>query len=505
MNWKNNCLLFAGAAAGAFSIKAADPRPNIILFVVDDMGVMDTSLPFLTDGEGNGVEYPLNRRYRTPNMERLAERGMRFSTFYAQSVSSPSRVSLLTGQNAARHRTTNWIRSEERNSGPFDPADWNWDGLDSSVPTLPKLLQKDGYRTIHVGKAHLGRIGSDGEDPRNLGYDVNIAGSSIGEPGSYFGENGYGLTGGYKPRAVPGLDKYHGTDTFLTEALTREAMEAIDRTVEEGKPMFMCLSHYAVHNPFESDPRFIGNYTDPAYSTSANGYATLIEGMDKSLGDIMDHLEKRGIADNTLLIFMGDNGSDAPLGDAKGHYSSAPLRGKKGSEYEGGVRAPFIVAWAQPDSTSEVQKRLPVKSGAIQRQLATIMDVYPTVLDLAGIEKPADHITDGVNLAPQLVSDSASGRPEIFMMHFPHEHRGSYFTTYRDGDWKLIYRYNPARPEHPVYELYNLSADPWEIHDLSTENAEKTVEMTKAMASKLMEEGGQYPVDKDGKELRPVI
>ncbi len=502
---KQGGALLAGVATAAFPMRAADPRPNIILFVVDDMGVMDTSLPFLTDEEGKQKEFPLNRRYRTPNMERLAEKGMRFSTFYAQSVSSPSRVSLLTGQNAARHRTTNWIRSEERNSGPYDPADWNWDGLDSKVPTLPKLLKEGGYRTIHVGKAHLGRIGSEGEDPRNLGYEVNIAGSSIGEPGSYFGENSYGLTGGYKPRAVPGLEKYHGSDIFLTEALTREAIGAIDETIEEGRPLFMCLSHYAVHNPFESDPRFIGNYTDSTYSASANGYATLIEGMDKSLGDIMDHLEKRGIADNTLLIFLGDNGSDAPLGDAKGHYSSAPLRGKKGSEYEGGVRAPFIVAWAAPDSTSAVQDRLPVKQGGIQRQLATIMDIYPTVLDVAGIIKPADHPVDGVNLAPQLISDSSSCRPEIFMMHFPHEHRGSYFTTYRDGNWKLIYRYNPARPQHPVYELYNLATDPWEIHDLSTEEPEKTIEMTKSMSARLKEEGAQFPVDKEGNPLTPVI
>ena len=176
-------LLSLGLALAGTAMQAQD-RPNIVLFLVDDMGVMDTSVPFLTDGKGQPVRYPLNEWYRTPNMERLANQGVRFSQFYAQGVSSPSRASLLTGQDAARHRITNWIRSEGNNRDDYGPYDWNWEGLGEEDVTLPRLLQETGYRTIHVGKGHFAPFGHSGEDPLNLGFDVNVAGSSIGEPGS---------------------------------------------------------------------------------------------------------------------------------------------------------------------------------------------------------------------------------------------------------------------------------------------------------------------------------
>lgn len=488
----------------AQSLMAQD-RPNIIVFLVDDMGLMDTSLPFLCDEEGNAVRYPLNDWYRTPNMERMARQGIRFSTFYAQSVSSPSRASLMTGQNAARHRTTNWINAEDNNRTPYGPHDWNWKGITKETPTLPRMLKEDGYKTIHVGKAHFGPIGSEGENPLNVGFDVNIAGSSIGHPGSYYGEHGYGHIKGQKARAVPGLEKYHGTNTFLSDALTFEANEQIDIAVKERKPFFLYMAHYAVHAPFETDRRFLGHYTDPAKSDQAKAFATLIEGMDKSLGDIMDHLEQLGIAENTLILFLGDNGSDAPLGDEKGHCSSAPLRGKKGSEYEGGMRVPFIACWGKPDGRNPLQKKLPIQAGVIQQQMGTIMDIYPTILSVTGVDLPKKQVIDGVDLTPQLIGQKNETRPEKFLMHFPHEHRGSYFTTYRDGDWKLIYYYNPELPNRPAYELYNLKKDPIEIHNLATTETKRLVEMVNAMSLELEKEGALYPEDKDGKALKPEI
>ena len=316
------------AASG--TVAGYQERPNIIVFLVDDMGLMDTSVPFLTDGSGNRVRHSLNNWYHTPNMERMAEQGICFSTFYAQSVSSPSRASLLTGQNATRHRTTNWINAESNNRTPFGPPDWNWKGLTKDIPTMPKVLQQAGYKTIHIGKAHFGCMDSEGENPLNLGFDVNIAGSGIGHPGSYYGEWGYGHIKGSKARAVPDLEKYHGTDTFLSEALTIEANREIAKAVEEKRPFYLNMAHYAVHAPFQADKRFLSRYTDPNKKEQAKAFATLIEGMDKSLGDIMDQLEKLGIAENTLIFFLGDNGGDAPLGEERGYGSSAPLRGKKG-------------------------------------------------------------------------------------------------------------------------------------------------------------------------------
>lgn len=496
--FKATLLLLAGQPLWA------QERPNVVLFLVDDMGVMDTSLPFLTDKAGNPIRYPLNEWYQTPNMERMARQGIRFSTFYAQSVSSPSRASIMTGQNSTRHRTTNWINSETNNKTPFGPKDWNWKGISKNDITLPRVLHEAGYKTIHVGKAHFGCLNSEGEFPQNIGFDVNIGGSSIGHPGSYYGENGYGHVKGQKARAVPGLEKYHGTDTFLSEALTLEANEQITQAVGEKKPFFLYMSHYAVHSPFEADKRFSGHYHISGKPKVAADFATLIEGMDKSLGDIMDHLEALGVAENTLIIFLGDNGSDAPLGDDKGYTSSAPLRGKKGTEYEGGVRVPFIACWGKPDAGNPHQKKLPIKAGYIQRQLGTVMDIYPTVLSLTGVENPKEHIVDGTDLSIQLEGKKNKNRSTKVLMHFPHEHRGSYFTTYIDGDWKLIYYYNPERPSEPGYRLYNLKKDPGESLDLSLRDKKRVRQMVQAMNAQLEAEGALYPEDARRNVLKPL-
>ena len=493
-------------AAAAFllngaALAAQSPRPNVILFVVDDMGPMDTSLPFLADSCGRPQRFPLNDWYQTPRMERFAQEGVRFSQFYAQSVSSPSRVSLLTGQNAARHRTTNWIRSEYDNRDDYGPYDWNWQGLRATDYTLPRLLREAGYRTIHVGKAHLGPVGSEGEFPENLGFDVNIAGSSIGEPGSYLGENGYGAIRGTSSRAVPGLEKYHGSGTFLTEALTLEALAQIDRAADDGVPFFLYLSHYAVHNPFETDRRFEARYLqDSLKSRSAIGYATLVEGMDKSLGDVLDHLRLRGLAENTLVVFLGDNGGDAPLGPARGWASSAPLRGKKGSEFEGGIRVPCIIGWAAPGGGMQL---LPVARGTLQTQVACIMDIYPTLMRLVGVSVPEDHPVDGQDLGVLLTGKKDPAREEVFMCHFPHRHRGSYYTTYRNGPWKLIYYYNPAHPERPQSVLFNLEEDPYETTDVSGLHPGITARLLKEMTARLERERAAYPVDFEGRPIPP--
>lgn len=344
--------------------EGATAKPNIVIMLVDDMGVMDTSVPFLTDEAGQPRRYPLNDFYRTPNMERLAQRGIRFNHFNARSVCSPTRIAILTGQNAARHRTTNWINPDKDNAGPNGPPQWNWRGLKKGDVTLSSLLQAQGYRTIHVGKGHFGPRQFEGADPKNLGFDINVGGASIGAPASYYGMQHYGNEGGsvkkQSPAAVSGLKKYHGTDTFLTEALTREAKSHVADAVKVEKPFFLYFAQYAVHAPFNSDPRFAANYKNTGKPAPAQAFATLIEGMDKSLGDLLDHLEQLGVAENTLLFFLGDNGSDAPLGHQHEVACAAPLRGKKGSHYEGGVRVPFIAAWAKASAENAVQKRLPI-------------------------------------------------------------------------------------------------------------------------------------------------
>lgn len=501
----------AAALSSAFAQAAVPSRPNVVVFLIDDMGIMDTSLPFLTDEAGRPKRYPLNDYYRTPNMERLAARGIRFNNFYSMSVCSPTRICLQTGQNAARHRTTNWISPDKDNGGPQGPPDWNWRGLKPGDVTLAGLLKEAGYRTIHVGKGHFAPRAFPGANPANLGFDVNVAGASIGAPASYLGEKNYG--NGQTPpapSAVPGLEKYHGTDTFLSEALTIEAKRHVGEAVAAEKPFFLYFPHYAVHAPFNSDARFAAHYTDsdvakvlvPPTGKAANAqaFATLIEGMDKSVGDVLDHLDALGVAENTLVIFFGDNGSDAPLGHEHEVACAAPLRGKKGAHYEGGMRVPFIAAWAKPEATNAFQQKLPIAVGAIQSQQAAVFDLFPTILNVTGAKSPDGHVVDGLRLDTLLAGRADPQRPETFLMHYPHSpHRTDYFTVYRDGPWKVIYHYFPTSvSEGSHYQLFNLADDPFEQKNLAATNPEELRRMTKDLIAVLERHHAVYPIAKDG-------
>lgn len=505
-------LLLAVACAGHFRsivARAAEDRPNIVVMLVDDMGVMDTSLPFLTDGDGKPKRYPLNDHYRTPSMERLAAQGIRFSNFYAMSVCSPTRLCLMTGQNSARHHTTTWINPNTNNRGPSGPPDWNWTGLKKKDVTLPRLLQSAGYHTIHVGKGHFGSRGSEGEDPKNLGFDVNIAGASIGAPGSYYGGKNYGNGDAKRAaNAVPTLEKYHGTDTFLTEALTTEAKREVSAAVAAKQPFYLYFAQYAVHAPFNSDPRFAKNYEASGKPANAQAFATLIEGMDKSLGDVLDHLQALNVAENTLVVFLGDNGSDAPLGPEHEVACAAPLRGKKGAHYEGGMRVPFIAAWAKPNSAHARQAKLPIPVGVVQSQFGRVYDIFPTLLNVAGVAPPAGHAIDGQSLDTLLTGKTDPARDSTFLMHFPHSpHRSEYFTVYRAGDWKLIYHYPPSRKFGAKrYELFNLKDDPFESRDVAAAEPKVLRRMVDGMIRALDEQQAQFPVGPDGKTpLRPQL
>ncbi len=489
-------------------------RPNVMVFLVDDMGVMDTSVPFLTDADGKLHRYPLNDFYRTASMERLAKQGIRFNQFCAMSVCSPTRNSIMTGQNAARHRTTNWINPQHNNAGPHGTPNWNWQGLTKADLTLPGVLRRGGYHTIHVGKAHFGPAAHEGADPLNVGFDVNIAGAAFGAPGSYYGEKNYGQGTKRAHHAVPHLEKYHGTPTFLSEALTLEAKKEVAETVARGEPFFLYLSHYAVHAPFESDPRFAAHYKDSGKPANAQAFATLIEGMDKSLGDMLDHFNELGVAENTLVFFLGDNGTDAPLGQQHEVACAAPLRGKKGAHYEGGMRVPFIAAWAKPDPNNAFQQQLPIPAAAMQSQIAAVQDLFPTIIELNECTVASDHVVDGQSLRTLLSGNPDPTRPETFLMHYPHgPHRSNYFTTWRDGDWKVIYHTLPGEPTTGghiqfaggLYELFNLTDDPSESTNLAKSNPKELERMMTGLIAALEKHDALYPVDDSGKELRPQL
>ncbi|SMP43051.1 Arylsulfatase A [Neorhodopirellula lusitana] len=489
-------LAIAGTTVFARATSAEATRPNIVVFLVDDMGVMDTSLPFLTDAQGQPQRYPLNDFYRTPNMEKLAATGIRFSNFYAMSVCSPTRASIMTGQNAARHHTTQWISPEQNNRGKFGPPDWNWEGLREDSVTLPRILQSAGYRTIHVGKGHFGPFNKAGADPANLGFDVNIAGRAIGVPGSYSGRlnygNGIGKRKG-KDRAVPHLEKYHGTDMHLTDALTLEAESQIDEAVSSDTPFFLYLAHYAVHSPHQSDPRFADHYVDSGQSQRVQNFATLVEGMDKSLGDLLAYIRERGIGENTLILFLGDNGTDAPIGHEHAVACAAPLRGKKGSHYEGGVRVPFVAAWATPKTENSAQQTLSIPAGAIQSQMGNVCDLLPTIVELTGAPVPNDHVVDGTSLTKLLAGEADAEHSSDFLMHFPHEHRTNYYTSLRSGDWKVIHHDFPGEDSGKLrYQLFNLASDPFEQTNLAENHPDVLKRMMLQLTNHLEQHNAQY-------------
>ncbi len=489
-------------------------KPNILFFLVDDMGWQDTSVPFHTKAT------ELNRFYYTPNMESLADQGLIFTQAYAHSLCSPTRISLMTGMNSARHMVTNWtLRKDssrgDRNDHPsLSPAQWNVNGM-SPVPgvnntvyakTFPMFLHKAGYRTIHVGKAHFGAKDTPGEDPLTLGFDVNIAGHAAGGPGSYLGINNFSAGWRNEERIwdVPGLEKYHGKDIYLTEALTLEANAEIEKAVREDQPFYLYLSHYAIHAPWEEDIRFARKYQEwgeienMAFEDknlsekerlkrwreglwNRGIYASLIEGMDKSLGDIMHNLKRLKIEDNTIIVFMSDNGQPhgAPL--------NVPLRGHKVLPYEGGVRVPFIVKW--PGVT---------KANSSCSDYFIVEDLFPTILEMAGV-KDYSQISgeiDGKSIVPLIKGEENSYGNRAIFWHYPHVNVSPYFpfSSVRKGDWKLIYRHLERK-----LELYNIEKDIAEKNDLANEEKDKLNELAKILSQHLRKCKAKMPIDKKSK------
>lgn len=470
--------------------------PNIIVFLVDDMGWQDTSLPFWDK------KTPFNERYHTPNMERLASEGMKFTQAYATPVCTPTRVSLMTGMNAAWHRVTNWtsaknkIHSMEKNHPTLEIPEWNMNGLSPVAgdphavyaTTLPKLLQGVGYHTIFIGKAHFGARGTIGANPLKLGFDVNIGGTGAGQPGSYLGTDNYG--NGIKrlqPWVVPNMEEYYGKDIFLTEALTQKAIKCIDTSLTEKKPFFLYMAHYAVHTPIMADKRYFQKYLDKGLDTIEARYATLIEGMDKSLGDIMNHLKEKNIDKNTILLFMSDNGGLSAVGrGGVKHTHNKPLSSGKGSVHEGGIREPMIVKWPGK-----------VKANTSTDQMVIIEDFYPTILEMAGIKniKTVQKV-DGISFMPVLEKDKNIHQNKPLFWHYPNEWgpKGPGIgatSTVRKGDWKLIYYHNDES-----FELFNIKEDIGEQHNLADTDPKKVKELAIVLSNYLKSVDAQMPKHK---------
>jgi arylsulfatase A-like enzyme len=484
----------------AFSQKqTAQSRPNIIVFLVDDMGIMDTSLPFCDS------IMPLNKRYRTPNMERMAKEGMKFVNAYAQPVCTPTRVSLLTGMNASRTHVTNWTSPQKNNDADekdnqFQSLNWNINGFspDSDIERsvkatpYPQLLRDAGYYTIHVGKAHWGSMGTPGANPYNMGFMVNIAGHAAGHPQSYLSEQRYGnMPAKAQAQAVPDLEEYYNSGVFLSEALTIEAKKALTIPIARKEPFYLNIAHYAVHAPIMADKRFVQKYYDAGLDSTEAKYASLVEGMDKSLGDLMDFLKAKGVDKNTVIIFMSDNGGlDAHQRGGPINTHNYPFKSGKGSVYEGGIHEPMIVKWPAN-----------VPANSINRNPVIIDDFFPTILEIVGIKTPKIiQKTDGISLLATLKHPEVKLQDRPLIFHYPNKWTTvtdetmlgiNYYSAIRFGNWKLIYQMRTQK-----LELYDLSKDVGEHHNLASTNTSEVKKLAILLGKTLKERGAQMPVEK---------
>ncbi len=484
-------------------------KPNIVFFLVDDMGWQDTSVPF------HDETTPFNSFFRTPAMERLASQGTRFTQAYSCAVCTPTRVSWLTGLNPTRHHVTNWTLKGETShkSARLLPPRWKSEGFQpGDAPTAPELLRAAGYRTIHIGKAHFGAVGTKGADPLHLGFDANIAGHAAGAPASFQGLDRYGDgKPGKEIWAVPGLDDYKGRDVHLTDALTAEACREIDKAVKEHRqPFFLYLSHYAVHSPLQPHRPYIDHYQNADVSQPEKLYASMVEGMDASLGAVLGKLRALGVAERTLVVFYTDNGGVSHgirgrnvLGTNRSTHNK-PLREGKGSAYEGGIRVPAIVSWAAHSPTEPIQKRIPVSAGGRCARPIIVEDLFPTFLRWAGVQAPAG--IDGQDITGLLSRPGEKLRPTPLFWHFP-----NVWTSYQDGviegyqphssirsgDWKAIHFYEDRR-----WELYHIGNDPGEASNLAAREPAKLRELAAVLLERLKTNRAPWPVDRATGEPR---
>jgi arylsulfatase A-like enzyme len=381
---------------------------------------------------------------------------------------------------------------------------WASQGLqpDDGNTTLPAILRDAGYLTVHVGKAHLGAEETSGADPTALGFDINIGGSVVGLAWSYFPDYG-------GADRLPGLEAYWSAGTYLNEALTLEAEKTIDQAIASGRPFFLNMSHYAVHTPLEGeeDPAFLDNYA--SLPTPEDDYAAMLESVDASLGSLVAHLQNRGIADETLVVFVSDNGGlshfvryDSPNPEEPWHFNehNRPLASGKGAALEGGIRVPMIVSWAGQDPAQPpVQWALPITPGAVSDVPVHSDDLFETLLRAAGVHDPEIYLqeTDGVDLGP-LLSGLPFSRGEALYFHYPYQWVGDVgtgfgiepFTAMRDGRWKLIYYWSNRN-----WVLYDLEQDLGETIDISLQETGVVHSLGSRMIAWLEDVGAQVPRD----------
>jgi arylsulfatase A len=450
-------LLFLG-----LPVPLAAAPPNVIVILVDDLGWTDLGC------------YG-SRFHRTPHLDQLAREGVRFTDAYsACTVCSPTRAALLTGQHPARLHVTDWIPGDGRPKGKLRSPEWNR-RLDPAQPTLARQLKTAGYATAVIGKWHLGGTNST---PAQFGFDVNRGGDHRGQPPRYV-----------SPYGLPELPDGPAGE-FLTDRESQEAVAFIE--ANRARPFFLYLPHYAVHQPIAGKPEVVAKYQAAAQAHEGQRnaeYAALLESVDDSVGRIRASLEALKLATNTVIVFTSDNGG-LVRGGPRAPTSNWPLRSGKGDCYEGGVRVPLIVH--APGIT---------KPGITSSTPVQTVDLYPTILELAGVTDVDGHERDGVSWVPLL--KGAGGPARSLYWHYPHYHSGGAtpYGALRSGDWKLVEFF-----ENGHLELFNLASDIGETQDLANAYPEKANALAKELGEWRKRVGAQMPVrnpDAEPVVLRP--
>ena len=444
-------------AAPAAVTPASRPRPNVVLIVADDLGWADIS-------PNNPGTF-----YETPNLAKLAARGVRFSQAYAAApVCSPTRASLMTGRHPARLRTTDYFCGKR--AGALLPAEYEC-ALPLEEVTIAERLRDAGYRTFFAGKWHLG---PKGFWPEDQGFERNLGGWTRGGP--YGGDKYFSPYG--NPRLEDGPKGEH-----LPDRLARETATFIEDHRDE--PFLAVLSFYSVHTPLMGPDALVAKYRarkkdlehGPIWGRERSRkvrlvqehavYASMVESMDAAIGVVLDAIDEAGLDEDTIVVFTSDNGG---LSTSEGHpTSNLPLRAGKGWLYEGGIREPFLM----------VAPGVSRRGTTCDTPIAT-QDLLPTVLELAGLPAVDDRPIDGVSIVPLLEDPGSTLERTRLFWHYPHygNQGGAPSGAIREGRWKLIEWF-----EDDSVELFDLDADPGESTDLADREVEIAIRLRETLGT----------------------
>lgn len=443
-------------------------KPNIVFVLVDDLGWTDLSC--------QGSEY-----YSTPNIDKLAKSGVRFTNAYAAcAVCSPTRAAVMTGQYPARTGITDWIRARfQGGQMPKDgknPSGYQENGkrplltprnplwLELEQTTIAELLKANGYTTCHIGKWHLGM---EPHYPEHQGFDYNFGGCDYGQPPSYFDP----YTNRRLKQGIPTL-KPRKEGEYLTDREADEASNFI--TKYKDKPFFLYLANYAVHTPIQAKQKLTDHYKQKPTTNQKNAkYAAMVHSVDEAVGQVMKTLEQHKLTENTIVVFTSDNGG------LLGPTHNAPLRSGKGFPYEGGIRVPLIVSYPAK-----------IKPGQVSHEPVTSVDYLPTLAELTHTPVSKNLTVDGVSIAPHLLSSTQQPiKRDKLLWHFPH-YRGKIvpYSIIRSGDYKLIKYY-----EGPAYELFNLKDDLSEKKNLAEQMPEKVKQLDQQLQVMLKGANAKIP------------